>query len=289
MWSRAVKILLYVFSMREAAIIGVAKLEGGSTIEIRQESSNDTNITVVVDLNHLRKGTFEVQLLKSPKEGCRKMLERNGREGLEPLGVLVQSSEVDSLVGTKWTMESFEMIELEENIVIPFYGAIGVFTRSCELGEGGLVCSSGDIQECAELKWMKEIDLSDDSHSPMPTNRGSAILITGGSSRSVEVLRENGSYWCSLPDLPDERYDHTQSVLITCGGQQTKTSCLTFTNGQWVTSHQLQDNRYKHSSWMSQHGVVLMGGSGSWNTTEMLSDNGNGGSTPSFTLKYDTL
>ena len=73
----------------------------------------------------------------------------------------------------------------------------------------------------------------------------SAIIITGGwsisSYRSVEILRETGNYWCSLPDLPDIRYNHTQSGLITCGSggynSDTETSCLTLTDGQWMTSY----------------------------------------------------
>ena len=122
----------------------------------------------------------------------------------------------------------------------------------------------------------------------------SAILISGNypSSiilvRSVEILQANGSYWCSLPDLPDDRYYHTQSGLVTCGGRgyYTQTSCLTFSSGQWRTSHQLQHSRYYHSSWMSQHGVVLMGGDGSQTTTEKLTEDGP--SSSSFTLKYKT-
>ena len=113
----------------------------------------------------------------------------------------------------------------------------------------------------------------------------SAIIITGGSpsSKSVEILRENGSYWCSLPDLPDSKLYHSQSGLILCSFSV----CLSFIKGQWVTSHQLQYSRYYHSSWMSHHGVVLMGGAELGGaTTEILNDNG--GSTPSFALKHDT-
>ena len=119
-----------------------------------------------------------------------------------------------------------------------------------------------------------------------------AIIITGGCpgctfsfDRSVELLRENGSYWCSLPDMTDDRFRHTQSGLITCGGLYTGKTCLSFTDGQWITSHQLQYDRNDHSSWMSQHGVVLMGGEYSRNATELLTD---GGSTPAFTLEYPT-
>ena len=121
------------------------------------------------------------------------------------------------------------------------------------------------------------------------TNIFSAIIITGGypSSRSVEILRANGSYWCSLPDLPDDRWYHSQSGLVTCGGyySDTRASCLTFSSGQWRTSHQLRHQRYYHSSWMSQHGVVLMGGA-SPTTTEILTEDGQ--SSPSFALKYIT-
>ena len=122
----------------------------------------------------------------------------------------------------------------------------------------------------------------------------SAIIITGGwsssSYRSVEILQQNGSYWCSLPDLPDIRYKHTQSGLIACGSggynSDTETSCLTLTDGHWMTSHQLQYSRSEHSSWTSQHGVVLMGGLGSTTTTEILHDDG--GSSSSFSLKHST-
>ena len=119
-----------------------------------------------------------------------------------------------------------------------------------------------------------------------------AIIITGGSiggintyTRSVEILRGNGNYWCSLPDLPYDRRHHTQSGLITCGGYGTSdtfTSCSTFSNGQWKTTHQLQYQRYGHSSWMSPQGVVLIGGDNS----ELLTDHG--GSTTSFTNNYRT-
>jgi len=117
----------------------------------------------------------------------------------------------------------------------------------------------------------------------------SAIIITG-SEGVTEILRENGSYWCLMPDLPHRRIRHTQSGLITCGGHgenDTDTSCLTFSDGQWRETHQLQKGRVLHSSWMSQQGLVLLGGyGGGENTTEILTDDG--GSLPSFTLKYDT-
>ena len=104
----------------------------------------------------------------------------------------------------------------------------------------------------------------------------------------VEVLREDGSSWCLLPDLPDSRYWHTQSGLVICGGGSldARTSCLTFSSGQWITSHSLQQTRYYHSSWKSQQGIMLIGGSVSGTTTEILNDDGQ--STTSFSLQYNT-
>ena len=129
------------------------------------------------------------------------------------------------------------------------------------------------------------------NHKSSDDHLYSAIVTTGGVGawRSFEVLRENGSYWCSLPDLPDDRLDHSQSGLMSCGGgDDTMTSCVTFSDGLWLVSHQLQNYRKGHSSWMSQHGVMLLGGvySESQNTTEILTSDG--GSIPGFTLKYST-
>ena len=118
----------------------------------------------------------------------------------------------------------------------------------------------------------------------------------------MEILRENGSYWCSLPDLPEDRYFHTQSGLITCGNQSPQVisigqtidinstrSCLTFSSGQWIKSHSLLFSRVYHSSWISKEGVVLMGSGqgGSANTSEILTNDGN--SRPSFPLKANIM
>ena len=125
----------------------------------------------------------------------------------------------------------------------------------------------------------------------------SAILVTGGIGgtnfsyiQSVELLKENGSYLCSLPDLPYANDIHTQSGLVTCGGASTHsiTSCLTFSMslGQWTTSHSLQYQRLGHSAWQTNQGILLFGSVNSMNTSEILTDDGQ--SMPSFGLKYDT-
>ena len=98
----------------------------------------------------------------------------------------------------------------------------------------------------------------------------------------MEIIREdldgNVISYCSLPDLPDARNSHTQSGLITCGGGKTydtRTSCVTFSSGQWKPSHVLQYERHGHSSWMSKHGIVILGGAGPFeNSTEILKDDG---------------
>ena len=118
-----------------------------------------------------------------------------------------------------------------------------------------------------------------------------AIIVTGSfgsNEKSVEVLREDGSSLCSLPDLPNSHYFHTQSGLVTCGGEGVDqfTSCYNFSSGVWTKSHSLQYSRYRHSSWSSPLGTVLMGGSGSFTTAELLTDDGQ--STEIFSLKYDT-
>ena len=130
-----------------------------------------------------------------------------------------------------------------------------------------------------------------------------AIIVTGStgspisSGREVEILRSDGTAWCSLPDLPGGGWaHHTQSGLVTCGGNGAyhSKSCVTFdtSDGSWRTSHHLLHDRCYHSSWFSeQHGIILMGGGDyyspdntSLTTTERLNDNG--GSDETFHLKY---
>ena len=121
----------------------------------------------------------------------------------------------------------------------------------------------------------------------------SAIIVTGGNDQldQVEVLLSDGTPWCTLPSLPEPRFEHSQSGLVACGGESTSSSCVTFSGGQWNTSHSLSSSRMFHSSWTSaKHGTILMGGgysSSSLTSTEMLTDSGN--SQESFELKYETM
>ena len=109
-------------------------------------------------------------------------------------------------------------------------------------------------------------------------------------TRSVEVLRTNGSPLCSLPDLPDDRHYHTQSGLMACGGgsDSTSLSCVSLSPGGWSKTHDLYRTRFKHSAWSSgtPH-LILMGGPFEIGiTTEILTVYGT--SQEHFQLKYDT-
>ena len=117
-----------------------------------------------------------------------------------------------------------------------------------------------------------------------------AIIVSGGNDeakKSVEVLHGDGTPWCSLPDLPDDRWYHTQTGLLACGGEDTKLSCTKFSGGKWKPSHKLKKERQFHSSWASPAGTVLMGGDPSSETTELL-DETTGDSVMHFPLKYET-
>ena len=109
---------------------------------------------------------------------------------------------------------------------------------------------------------------------------------------SVELLHSDGSPWCSLPDLPEVRWDHTQTGLEACGGggSATRTTCVRLEAGSWTPSHQLFHQRWDHTSWASPAGTLLMGGSlpGLGSLTTELLDANTGDSVPSFPLKYDT-
>ena len=110
--------------------------------------------------------------------------------------------------------------------------------------------------------------------------------------KSVEVLHGDGTPWCSLPDLPEARSYHSQTGLLTCDGvststKKTGTSCFKFSEGKWKPSHKLKEERYTHSSWASPLGTVLMGGTATWKTAELLDDTTRV-SVMHFPLKYMT-
>ena len=122
----------------------------------------------------------------------------------------------------------------------------------------------------------------------------SVILVSGGHpydtvGRSVELLHNNGSRLCSLPDLPYTRHYHSQTGLTACGGWDAPatTSCHTLSStGSWEQTHSLDKMRRYHSAWASPQGTILLGGYDSRTTSEILLENGD--KKPGFSLDYQT-
>ena len=142
------------------------------------------------------------------------------------------------------------------------------------------------------------------------------ILITGGSSSNearttAEVYEVSTGRHCILPQLPDDRYGHTQvrhkssfnslhciqfTMLqndnIICGGvvEGSGTTCIQLIDGQWRTSNQLKSQREYHCSWKTLYGDVLIIGGGnleSRTTTELVKSDGST-SSGTLTLKHMT-
>ena len=62
------------------------------------------------------------------------------------------------------------------------------------------------------------------------------IIVTGGisldSKNWAELLYSNGSFWCTLPDLPKRWGSHTQNGPTACNGD----SCYTLGVSGWAKS-----------------------------------------------------
>ena len=91
-----------------------------------------------------------------------------------------------------------------------------------------------------------------------------------GGGKHVELLKDDGTFWCNLPDFPEFVDRHTQNGLVACGFPSHKRICYTFANGTWVQSHTLQRDYYDHSSWESSKGIVLL----KEKTTDLLTETG---------------
>ena len=101
--------------------------------------------------------------------------------------------------------------------------------------------------------------------------------------QSVEIYNPVTNSICSLPELPEARYDHTQDGELACGGfgdsSNTLTTCVKWSSesGSWTQSHTLRHKRAGHVSWATEDGVYLMGGdysSSTWKTTELVKVDG---------------
>ena len=126
------------------------------------------------------------------------------------------------------------------------------------------------------------------------------VLISGGIGingilQSVEIYNPASNTSCSLPSLPEARYDHTQDGELACGGwggypTNATTTCVKWNSdsGTWTHSHTLRQSKASHMSWATEDGVYLLGG-GAYqkNTSELVKVDGS--VEDGFSLKYDTL
>ena len=121
------------------------------------------------------------------------------------------------------------------------------------------------------------------------------VLITGGWNdaddlRSTEIFSPVAKERCSLPQLPQNRYYHSQNGGLVCGGSHpdAKSNCVKWSPafGNWTTSHALRQERYHHVSWATASGVYLIGGFKSPRTSERVKLDGS--VEEGFSLKYDT-
>ena len=128
----------------------------------------------------------------------------------------------------------------------------------------------------------------------------------GSVGKSVEVFNPHNKHVCRLPDLPEERRDHTHCGRpgLICGGgsQSSQRSCLKMDplTGTWSsTPVRLEERRTSHHCWTIEgEGTLLMGGIlpytnkfgfnsyyGSRRSTELVSPEGLF-SSAEFSLKY---
>ena len=118
------------------------------------------------------------------------------------------------------------------------------------------------------------------------------ILITGGENAeelSAEIFVPSTNVSCNFVRLPRQRRGHSQDGYEVCGGDRNPQTCDTWsTDGTWRTSQsRLLHGRSYHNSWKSREGLVLMGGTSSSQTTELLKPNGTRQS--NFPLVYSTM
>ena len=96
--------------------------------------------------------------------------------------------------------------------------------------------------------------------------------------QSVEIYNPVTNTICSLPELPEARYYHTQDGELACGGfgdsSNTWRTCVKWSSesGSWTQSHTLRQERIWHVSWSTEDGVYLIGvgDSSSERTSELV-------------------
>merc|ERR1712142_1460193 len=93
-----------------------------------------------------------------------------------------------------------------------------------------------------------------------------AIIVAGGFSdpdtllSSVEAINSDGTYLCTLEDLPDNRHSQSMEDDILCGGYGDGygyDTCLKFVEGSWINlGWNLKQKRSQHVSWKRPDGTI---------------------------------
>ena len=113
-------------------------------------------------------------------------------------------------------------------------------------------------------------------------------------SKYAEIYNPVTSKSCSLPQLPEAIYYHSQDGGLACGGYKEASSMLNScvkwspASGTWIKSHTLRHPRGGHVSWATASGVYLIGGyhTESIRTSEKVKLDGS--VEEGFRLEYDT-
>ena len=118
-----------------------------------------------------------------------------------------------------------------------------------------------------------------------------AVLITGGRDlNSAELYLPTLGSSCTIPSLPEVRYQHTVDNDILCGGTLTSDSCLQWSpsSGSWEELLTLDKVRSNHVSWTPNSGIgtYLIGGNNEERTTTLIKPDRT--QETGFTLEYET-
>ena len=195
------------------------------------------------------------------------------------------------------------------------FSQIGVVSQGLDCPSKGIYARVTEVKNWIQFVAAGALDSNCNDEAPFLPGRTSillnvlkilalllGVLVTGSLGQgetSAEVWLADGRS-CSLPDLPQARYAHTQSGMTGCGGfgfdSLISSTCITF-NGEWEQSHVLTVPRQFHVSWRSSSGILLLGGMevagpfvtdlGVETTTELLSTM-ESTSTSHFDLPYVT-
>jgi len=107
------------------------------------------------------------------------------------------------------------------------------------------------------------------------------VIISGGyndgSMATTEVYfpTPGSGYTCSLQNMPYARSSHTldqlgDGTVLACGGNPGLKTCDKFDGTSWINHSTLLYKRHDHTSLPGQHDLLLMGGSQSSATTELV-------------------